>query len=49
MIRLKSEDCEYWPLDPKFIKMPPPIVPSEKLLETVDEFYNIKDKKINEY
>jgi len=45
---LKLEDCEYKSLDPKQIKMPPLIVPSEKLLKAVEEFYNIKDKKINE-
>jgi hypothetical protein len=36
-------------LDPKQIKLPPPFVPSEKLLKAVEEFYNTKDKKINEY
>jgi calcium homeostasis ER protein len=44
----KLADSEYKPLDPKQIKLPPPFVPSEKLLKAVEEFYNTKDKQINE-
>ena len=33
------EEVEYKPLDPKDIRLPPPMAPSERLLAAVDAFY----------
>lgn len=34
------EDHEYKPLDPKDIRLPPPMPPSERLLAAVEAFYS---------
>nr|XP_013811557.1 PREDICTED: calcium homeostasis endoplasmic reticulum protein [Apteryx mantelli mantelli] len=36
----KLEDHEYKPLDPKDIRLPPPMPPSERLLAAVEAFYS---------
>lgn len=37
---LQLEDHEYKPLDPKDIRLPPPMPPSERLLAAVEAFYS---------
>ncbi|XP_072260752.1 calcium homeostasis endoplasmic reticulum protein isoform X2 [Pyxicephalus adspersus] len=37
---VKLEDHEYKPLDPKDIRLPPPMPPSERLLAAVEAFYS---------
>uniref|UniRef100_A0A8C5FYN3 Calcium homeostasis endoplasmic reticulum protein n=1 Tax=Gouania willdenowi TaxID=441366 RepID=A0A8C5FYN3_GOUWI len=37
---VKLEDCEYKPLDPKDIRLPPPMPPSDRLLAAVEAFYS---------
>ncbi|KAK2087602.1 hypothetical protein P7K49_033509 [Saguinus oedipus] len=39
-IHLELEDHEYKPLDPKDIRLPPPMPPSERLLAAVEAFYS---------
>lgn len=34
------EDCDYKPLDPKDIRLPPPMPPSDRLLAAVEAFYS---------
>lgn len=34
------EECEYKPLDPKDIRLPPPMPPSDRLLAAVEAFYS---------
>lgn len=36
---VKLEDCDYKPLDPSKLKLPPPTIPSEKLIKAVADFY----------
>ncbi|RZF45440.1 hypothetical protein LSTR_LSTR014151, partial [Laodelphax striatellus] len=36
---IKLEDCEYKPLDPDAIRLPPPAPPSERLLAAFKQFY----------
>ena len=36
---VKLEDFEYTAIDPKDIRLPPPVPPSERLLKAVEEFY----------
>ncbi|CAH1774373.1 unnamed protein product [Owenia fusiformis] len=40
---VKLEDCDYKPLDPKDIRLPPPMPPSERLLAAVEAFYSAPD------
>ncbi|XP_033477775.1 calcium homeostasis endoplasmic reticulum protein isoform X3 [Epinephelus lanceolatus] len=37
---VKLEDCDYKPLDPKDIRLPPPMPPSDRLLAAVEAFYS---------
>ncbi|XP_074640155.1 calcium homeostasis endoplasmic reticulum protein-like [Tubulanus polymorphus] len=37
---VKLEDSDYKPLDPKDIRLPPPMPPSERLLAAVEAFYS---------
>ncbi|XP_064626296.1 calcium homeostasis endoplasmic reticulum protein-like isoform X2 [Lineus longissimus] len=37
---VKLEEAEYRPLDPKDIRLPPPMPPSERLLAAVEAFYS---------
>ncbi|KAK2156555.1 hypothetical protein LSH36_210g04002 [Paralvinella palmiformis] len=37
---VKLEDCSYKPLDPKLIRLPPPMPPNERLLAAVEAFYS---------
>lgn len=37
---VKLEDAEYKPLDPDDIKLPPPALPTERLLAAVEQFYS---------
>ncbi|XP_072294440.1 calcium homeostasis endoplasmic reticulum protein isoform X2 [Eucyclogobius newberryi] len=37
---VKLEECEYKPLDPKDIRLPPPMPPSDRLLAAVEAFYS---------
>lgn len=37
---VKLEDCDYKPLDPKDIRLPPPMPPTERLLAAVEAFYS---------
>lgn len=39
-VLLQLEDHEYKPLDPKDIRLPPPMPPSERLLAAVEAFYS---------
>lgn len=36
---VKPEDCDYKPLDPKLVKLPPPVPPSDRLIKAVELFY----------
>lgn len=36
---VKLEDCEYKPINPKDIRLPPPAPPNERLLQAVEMFY----------
>ena len=36
---IKIEDSEYKSIDPKDIRLPPPLPPSERLIQAVDLFY----------
>lgn len=36
---VKLEDCDYESLDPKIMRLPPPMPPSERLLAAVEAFY----------
>ncbi|XP_031776986.1 calcium homeostasis endoplasmic reticulum protein isoform X2 [Nasonia vitripennis] len=38
---IKLEDCEYKPLDPEAIRLPPPAPPSDRLLAAVEAFYSM--------
>ncbi|KAK3090307.1 hypothetical protein FSP39_010801 [Pinctada imbricata] len=38
---VKLEEHEYRPLDPKDIRLPPPMPPSERLLAAVEAFYSV--------
>ena len=38
-LRVQLEEVDYRPLDPKDIRLPPPMAPSERLLAAVDAFY----------
>lgn len=37
---VQLEDCDYKPLDPKDIRLPPPMPPSDRLLAAVEAFYS---------
>lgn len=39
IVLLQLEDFEYKPLDPKDIRLPPPMPPTERLLAAVEAFY----------
>ena len=44
---VKWDDFDYEPLDPSLIKLPHLQAPSDKLLKSVEEFYNIVGKTRN--
>lgn len=37
---VKPGDCDYNPLDPKSVKLPPPVPPSDRLIKAVELFYS---------
>ncbi|CAF1122053.1 unnamed protein product [Didymodactylos carnosus] len=37
---VKDDDCDYRSLDPHLIRLPPPQVPTERLLAAIDNFYS---------
>lgn len=39
IVTLQLEDCDYISLDPKMIRLPAPIPPSDRLLAAVEAFY----------
>lgn len=38
---IRLEDCNYRPLDPDDLRLPPPMQPSERLLSAIEAFYSL--------
>ena len=37
---VSPEDCDYQPLNPRCVKLPPPVPPSDRLIKAVELFYS---------